>query len=1120
MVYDVSEWLEKLGLGQYASNFANNDVDTQLLSQITNSDLKELGISSLGHRKKILSAAKALSGAELKPESTTAPNNEAERRQLTVMFCDLVGSTELSQQLDPEDLREVNRAYQDACKRAIEHYEGYVARYMGDGVLAYFGYPQAHEDDAERAIHAGLGVVEKISDLVNTIGKKFGTDLGVRVGIATGLVVVGDLIGEAASQESAVVGETPNRAARFQTLASHNAVVIGPGTHELVAGRFEYENLGQHILKGIADPLQVWRVIAPTTTDSRFEAAHQSELTPLVGRENETGLLLGLWEQAKVGDGQVVLLSGEAGVGKSRITEVLRERSKGDDPVILRYQCSPYHTNSALHPIIKQLERAAQFQSRDTNEIRLDKIESLLALGKSDVEATASLLALLLSIPSGERYATNRLTPDRQKEEMFDALVAHIEALSHHRPLLLIFEDAHWADPTSLELLGLIIAKTQSIPLLTVITFRPEFSPPWSEHMHITSLTLKRFTGDLVMTMVDKVTKGKSLPEEVQQQIVENTDGVPLFVEELTKTILESDLLTEESDQYTLSRPLSRLAIPATLQDSLMARLDRLAKGKQVAQVSAAIGREFSRKLLEPVCGLQPAELDDALEELVASGLVYRYVIDQSNNYMFKHALVQEAAYSSLLRSKRRSLHGHIASALLTLFPKITEAQPELLAHHFTQAKNNEIAIGYWLQAGRRAAESSANKEAIAHLNKGLVVLHKLPESNERARQELDFQLVLCGSIMIIKGWGSEETAGVYARARELCTLLGESKHLRSVLNGEYMHELSLAHFQAARDKAADLLQLGEQQQDVEVILQGHRILGWGNSYLGEFSVANIHIDEVLRLYDPALHDELKFRYVHDPRVAALSLRAIIQSLCGYPDQAIKTAADVLDYAKKINHTSSLAYGIMFAGALPATLRHDSQMAGEYAKDILLLSEQLKSEMWLGFGRVIAGWSSGIQGSYEDGEKLLRMGIKNLESASPNPHKPLFQMLLAEIYISGGETRRAIDSLTRALKLVEQTDERIWESGVNCLLGKAQLIHETNISEKAEAKLIQAIKVAAAQNAKTLELRAAVSLTQEWLNRGKRDEARDLISPIYNWFTEGFDTPDLIEARKLLELLI
>ena len=1117
----VKRWLEAIGLGEHVESFVENDIDFDLLSRLSSEDLKELGLS-VGHRRRFLDAVanlKEVAAEGVGISSPSVPHGEAERRQLTVMFCDLVDSTELSQRLDAEDLREVNLAYQDACKVAIERYEGYVARYMGDGVLAYFGYPLAHEDDAERAIHAGLGVVHKISGLNKTVGNTQGVELGVRVGIATGPVVVGDLIGEGASQESAVVGETPNLAARLQALASRNAVVIGPGTHELVTGRFEIEDLGEHELKGLYKPVRAWRVVAPAAAESRFEAIHGTGLTPLVGREHEIGLLLERWEQTKEGDGQVVLLSGEAGIGKSRVAGALRERTAGDTPIRLRYQCSPYHTNSILHPVIEQMERAAHFTVADTRDKKIEKLESLLAQANPDLEAVVPLFASLLSIQPGQRYTPLDMTPERQKEETLHALITQLEGLASGHPLLLIFEDVHWADPTTLALLELVIERVQRIRVLAVITYRPEFSPPWSGHTHVTALTLNRFTRSLAMAMVAKVTEKASLPEEVRQQIVEKTDGIPLFVEELTKTILESDLRGEDSGRHSLSGGRSKTVIPATLHDSLTARLDRLAEGKRVAQAGSVIGREFSWQLLEIVCGLQPAKLSNALDELSDAGLVFRRGLGPDATYIFKHALVQEAAYESLLRSNRRGLHGRIAEGLLSQFPETTEAQPELLAHHFTEAGRADEAINYWLQAGSRAAEHAANREAIGHLTAGLAVLLESPESTARARRELDFQMELCGPYLATKGWGAEETAETFVRARELCTLLGETELLPPVLNGEYMRELSIGRFRAAREVAAELLRFGEQRHDAEAILQGHRILGWGALYLGEFSVSRTHIDEALRLYDPEQHGGLKLRYAYDARVAVLCARAISQCLCGYPDQANETTNEAIASARSIDHEPTLAYALILAGAFPAALLNNPQKAADFGEETLILSKRLSSPVWLGYGRVMCGWSACMH-SLDDGcVQLFREGHESLKFSAPNPWQPFLLTLQAEIHTSRGETDRALRVLENALQLVDRTDERSWEALVHNLFGKTLLAQDSRNTQQAEASFSRGIEVAQIQGAKSLELRAATSLARLWQNQGKRDEARDLLAPVYDWFTEGFDTEDLKGAKTLLDQL-
>ncbi len=1115
----VAIWLHKLGLDQYISNFSDNDIDTDLLLQLTDSDLKELGIDSLGHRKTILGGIRNL--GEEKFESTTPETDrgQPEHRQLTVMFSDLVDSTVLSQQLDLEDLRHINVAYQDACKTVIDRYEGYIARYMGDGILAYFGFPKAHEDDPERAILAGLAITREVSSLNESLEMNLDSELAVRVGITTGPVVVGDLIGEAASQENAVVGETPNLAARLQTLASRNSVVVGPGTHDLMLNQFEYEDLGERELKGFSRPIHAWRVVSPITSERRFIATRGDHLTPLVGREHEIGLLYERWEQAKEGEGQVVLLSGEAGIGKSRVAETLLERTEADNPVCLRYQCSPYHTNSILHPVIEQMERAAQITPEDTSAQRFEKFESLLAQANAPLESTVPLLAPLMSVQPGDNYPQLEMTPERQKEETLHALLAHLDSLADGQSLILIYEDVHWVDPTTLALLELVIVWSQRMPVLTIITFRPEFSSPWSSYTHVTSLTLNRLTRSLAKAMVSNVAGELQLPEKVRKQIIEKTDGIPLFVEELTRTVLESSRNAEGAGQDQSGAGPPRVVIPTTLQDSLTARLDRLSYGKQVAQEGGVIGREFSWQLLCCISGLQSENLTVALHELVDSGMLYRRGTGAGASYVFKHALIQEAAYVSLLRSTRRSLHEKIARALLSQFPDIAGSNPELVAYHFTEAGFAEEASTYWLNAGRQAAQRAANLEAIGHLTSGLDTLQTMPDSTDRARRELDFQIELCGPYLSIRGWGGEETAATYARARELCTQLGEIGQLPSVLNGEYFRELTKGRCQSARDVAVELLQFGDKHKNSEAILQGHRLLGWVSLYLGEFSVCRSHVDTALRLYDPDQHGELKLRYAHDTRVAMLCVRTITQCLCGYPDQGKETAKAAIAYAHKIDHEPTLAYAIMYAKASTAIFLNEPENAYEIAGELLLLSERLSSSLWRGYGCVIRGWSACRLNADDDAMQLFREGHELLEHTSPNPWQPVLLSLLAEILVSRGDIERALLELDNALHLVERTGERSWESGIYNQYGQTLLALDSGKAQEAENSFLKGLEVARSQGARTLELRAATSLADLWQDQGRCDQALDLLMPVYNGFSEGFNIPDLVKSKILLDKL-
>jgi class 3 adenylate cyclase len=739
---DVEAWLRGLGLEQYAPAFLENDVDGEVLPALTSDDLISIGVTSVGHRRKLLTAIASLGAAPPADTVMAAPPNaptsaDAERRQLTVIFCDLVGSTELSSRLDPEDLREVIAAYHRAVADVVRTFDGFVAKYMGDGVLVYFGYPQAHEEDAERAVRAGLGVI----DAVGRLGVK-SVELQARVGIATGLVVVGDQISAGSAQEQSVVGETPNLAARLQALAEPDTVVIAAGTRRLLGGLFEYRDLGAVEVKGFAGRVPAWQVLRTSVVESRFEALRGSALTPLVGRDEEIDLLLRRWARAKAGDGQVVLLSGEPGIGKSRIAAELEERIYAEPHFRLRYFCSPYHQDSALFPFIDQLGRAAEFARDDPLPTRLEKLEALLARAAPPDEDIA-FVADLLSLPASEQLPN--LSPQRKKERTLKALIRQLEGLARQQPAVMVFEDAHWIDPTSRELLDLTIERVRTLPVLLIVTFRPEFQPPWIGQPKVSMLILNRLDRRDRTALVEQITGGKALPAEVVDQIAERTDGVPLFVEELTKSVLESSLLREQSDRYVLDGALPPFAIPTSLHDSLMSRLDRLASVRLVAQTGAAIGREFSYPLLRAVSPLVEDELQAALARLVASELVFQRGTPPDAVYSFKHALVQDAAHGSLLRSARQHLHAQIAESLAAQSPELMDSQPEILAQHYAEAGLIEKSVAYWGKAGHRLAARSAPAEAARQFQKALDQLTLLPGTRDRQRQELEFWIVGSG---------------------------------------------------------------------------------------------------------------------------------------------------------------------------------------------------------------------------------------------------------------------------------------------------------------------------------------------------------------------------------------
>src|SRR5499427_8754161 len=801
---DIAEWLASIGLGEYAPRFADNAIDLSVIRDLTEQDLKDLCVL-LGHRRKILRAIAELEGVAPAPtKSAIAPvlRGEAERRHLTVLICDLVGSTALSARLDPEDMNAVMDAYHAACARIMLSYDGFIGDFRGDGILAYFGYPRAHEDDAERTVRAGLDIIAALGQLETRAAEP----LAVRIGIATGLVMVGDLSSESGLRKHALVGDTPNLAARLQALAEPGTIVVAASTRRLLGDLFRLRDLGWHGVKGIAEPVAAWVVEGVSASESRFEAVRAAGLTDLIGREDEINFLLERQRLAWRGEGQIVLISGEPGIGKSRLAAALAERVAGEPYTRLRYQCSPYHINSALRPFIAQLERAAGFKTDDTSEQRLDKLKAVLAMDGSRIEAVLPLFAALLSIPLDERYPPLALSPTQQRRRTLSALLDQFEGLARRQPILLSFEDAHWADATSLELLDLTVERVRQLPVLALFTFRPEFEPPWVGLPNVGTLTLGRLDRDDVESMVARVTGGRVLPAEVMKQIVTKTDGNPLFVEELTKTVLEAGILVEDAKGYRLDGPLPPLAIPETLQDSLMARLDRLAPVREFAQIAAAIGREFSYPLVRALVGRDETALKDGLAQLERAGLVFRRGDPPEAIYSFKHALVQEAAYENMLKSRRQVLHRRIAETLRDRFQTMAESQPEVVAHHFTQAGLSEVAVEWWVKAGDRALDRSANNEAIAHLEKAIGLAEGLADGPAQRLLRLRLQTTYGHALIHGRGHTHADSIAAFARARQLAAETEDIAARFSAYYGMWMVSFPRADLAPMREVAVAFL--------------------------------------------------------------------------------------------------------------------------------------------------------------------------------------------------------------------------------------------------------------------------------------------------------------------------
>ncbi|MFI4996632.1 MAG: AAA family ATPase [Hyphomicrobiales bacterium] len=1115
---DIAVWLEAMGLGRYAKPFVDNDVDLDALRYLTDQDLKELGVS-LGHRRKLLAAIAALGnaaamsrGAAARPALPPAPESHvlehgpAERRQVTVMFCDLVGSTAMSARLDPEDMREIIASYQREVAETIERHAGYVAKYMGDGALIYFGYPQAREDDVERAVRAGLA----LADAVGRLRTRMDERLAARIGIATGLVVIGDLVGTGEAQERGIVGDTPNLAARLQGIAEPGSVVIAESTRRLLGRLFELEDLGTQSLKGLAVPVQAWRAIRPRKGDSRFEALHGGGLTALVGREEEMELICRRWRRAASGSGQVVLVSGEPGIGKSRLVVGLSERIEGEPHIRLHCSCSPQHADSALHPVIAQLERAAGFTHEDDERTRLDKLDRLLALGAASAESRA-LIAELLSLANDGRYPALALEAQQRRQRTLAALLAQIEGLSREQPVLLIFEDLHWIDPTSLELLGQTVERVRDLPVLLVLTFRPEFTPPWVGQAHVSSLILNRLGKRDVDLMIQRLLENMSLPAAIQSELAARSDGIPLFVEEMTKAVLEAG---SEAWQSASTGRSATLTVPATLQASLTARLDRLGPAKEVAQIGAAIGREFSYPLLAAVAQKSETELAFALDRLTEAGLVFRQGTPPHASYLFKHALVQDAGYASLLRGRRQEIHTRIAQALEESFQTLASAEPELLAYHFALANLPERACAYYELAGDRAASRSEYAEAISHFNTALAEAAKLPRGAENSRRELALLLKLGPALVIRKGPRSPELEAAYRRGHELAQGLADGQSLFKATWGLWLHANIGGRLRAAGERVQELLDLGHRLQDDDLLLEAYHC-SWGTAnFRGDAANALRDTSEGIRRYDPARHKHLgRIFGGHDPGVCACGTHAMSLCLTGFPAQAPAFAERAVDLAETLDHPHSLTHGLLCA-SLTYQCAGDVDRCLTLADRLVAVARRYDFPTHITEGQFLGGWARAMQSD-------IAAGIAQMETAFASKLRHYLvhdSVRLAEALCLAGREAEALGVLNRALEDIVEPDTGLYLPELHRLRGELLLRLDPANREEALRSLRAGLDLATRQGARLLGLRAAVSLVRATDARADPgDGAAAQLRQIYESLTEGFDTPDLKEAKALLD---
>jgi class 3 adenylate cyclase/predicted ATPase len=1034
------------------------------------------------------------------------------------MFCDLVDSTKLSSLLDPEEYRDVVRAYQRVCTDVIQRYDGHIAQLLGDGLLVYFGYPQAHEDDPHRAVRTGLGILAAMGDLNTRLQPDKGIQLALRLGIHTGLVVVGEM-GGAGRQEQLALGEVPNVCSRIQGLAEPNTILISADTYRLIQGYFECQHLGVQTLRGIGEPVHVYRILQESGARGRLDVAQPRGLTPLVGRESEVALLLEWWEQVKAGQGQVVLLTGDAGIGKSRLVQMLKERVANESHTHWECRSSSYFENTALYPMIDLFQRLLRFQAEDAPNEKLAKLEQMLSQYQLPLEESVPLFAPLLSLPIPEhRYPPLNLSPQRQRQKTLETLVAILQELAERQPVLFILEDLHWTDPTTLEFLGLLVEQVPTTAIYTLLTCRPHFQPSWHHRSYITEMTLNHLSHTQAEQLVNRMIDGKTFPAEVLQQILIKTDGVPLFVEEMTKAILESGHLKALDGHCELIGALSTLAIPATLQDSLMARLDRLVTAKAVAQYAAAIGRQFAYELLSTVSQLDDATLQRELGRLVEAEIVYQRGLPPQTTYVFKHALIRDAAYESLLKSTRQYYHQCIAHVLETQFTATVDQQPELLAHHYTEAGLNEQAVSYWHMAGQRASERSAHVEAIAHLRQGLALLQTLPETPQRLQHEVDMHIALGVSLIAAKGYAAPDVGQTYLHAQRLCEHLEDPPRLIPVLRGLWNYYLVRAELQTAHALGEQLLTLAQQTQDPGMLMVAHRALGATLFYLGAGAAAHTHFAQGLALYDPRQHRALAFLYGEDTGVACGTRATWTLWYLGYPDQGLTQSHETVSLAQQVAHSYSVGFALS-ATALFHQLRREEHYTQEHAEAAMLLAKEQGFPYWMAIGSTLRGWALVRQGQAKEGMAQISQGLMIYRATGAETLRPYFLALLAEAHSIIGQSEAGLVALTEALTRVDKTGERWYQSELYRLKGELLLQQSANNQAEAENCFHHAISIAQSQQAKSWELRATTSLAKLWQQQGKRQEAYDLLVPVYNWFTEGFDTADLLDAKALLHEL-
>lgn len=1044
-------------------------------------------------------------------------DSHAERRQLTVMFCDVVGSAALSEVVDPEDLRDIMGDYRDTCQKVVARFQGHIAQYLGDGILTYFGYPSANEDDACRAVQTGLEIIKSIQKLNERLKKEKGISLSIRIGIHTGLVVIGEIGSD--DKRSLALGTTPNVAARIQDLAQPDTVTISEATYRLVQSKYSVSPMGEHKLKGFTDPIKIYNVDDDELdTNQRSSDAYFKQI-PLIGREQECALIVDRLEHVKNGSGQVVLLSGEAGIGKSRLVNYLRDVADDDDNWILECWGSAYHKNSFLHCVIKVLHNVLELDQTTSDEEKIKKLEAPLASFGIPLSENIPLLAELLSIElPKDRYPITQTTPQQRKQKILEAILGLVMGMASERMVVIIMEDLHWIDPTTIELLGMLIDQAPTSNIFILLSYRLEFTPPWTPRSHITQISINRLTRKQSGRMVRLLANNKDLPVSVFNEILNKTDGTPFFVEELTKMVLESGILKETHEHFELSGPASKLAIPSTLQDSLMARLDRLGPSKELAQLSATIGREFSYHLLEAVTSNPQSNLDSRLSQLVDKEVLYQRGLPPSANYTFRHAMVHEVAYESLLKKTRQKYHRKIAEILATKFPDRIQENPEIMAHHCFEAGDYESATQYWSRAGKMAIQRSANADATVHLTNAIFALDNLPESPQKAESELQIQAALGLAYMLLKGYAAEEVQSAYGRAYDLCRFIGKTTSTFHVLCGLWEFYLVRAELDAAHDLAVQLQNIPKDNASPDLTLESQRILGATSFWRGDFTSAAHHLQRAL---DTPLADESPSNtpvYGQDSRVAALATSACVSWLMGFPERAFNQIEEAVNRANQLNHPFSIVYATYFS-AIVHQLEGNADQTLQLANLTMQLSKQYEFSFWQETAAMLNNWALfELTGNKE----LISQFERNLQNYLLRGNKlalSYLYTLLVRMLIKAEKFDAADIIVEKAINNLHKCREHFFQSEIYRLKGEVSWKTDNYSTDETEAFFNEALICAQQQSATGLELRTAISYSEYLSATGKTEQGTKILNETLSKFKEAKPLQDYAKATAILDKL-